>query len=355
MSNFKSILFLTVSTLILLIIIELVSYAVLLPVEKKLPFLLNTKKDAKVVHRRKPDEYVALDPHLGYAHHFSESKIRNLSRDYTWVDGFVIYRHSPDHLKKPIILTLGGSTTDGINYGHSWPEELQRILNSKGITATVINGGTGGYSTNQELIKLLRDGLSFDPDIVISYSGVNDRGEYSELPYPMIHSYQKEITQTLLNKTYPYLLPNTIAAIQNFSGLNKSQNLKSTYGVKTRLTLAGQYKRNIELMNAIATSQNAKFFGFLQPNAYFSSKHEALLKQKRGKTYISNLVKLYTEITSSPMSLSYLHNATRIFEDHDGVYKDDGIHVTSKGDSIIANFVFETISKEGVFGINADQ
>jgi hypothetical protein len=69
-------------------------------------------------------------------------------------------------------------------------EELSKLLTADGYSGTIVNGGTGGYSSNQELIKLIRDGLEFKPDIVISYSGINDMGKYNELPYPMVHPYQ---------------------------------------------------------------------------------------------------------------------------------------------------------------------
>ena len=58
-----------------------------------------------------------------------------------------------------VILTLGGSTTDGfykhLSAGKSWPRQLSEL---DGNTFKVINGGVGGYTSLQELLKFLRDG-----------------------------------------------------------------------------------------------------------------------------------------------------------------------------------------------------
>ena len=144
--------------------------------------------------------FSVLDPQLGFARRNPEASGK-WEKQYYWINGFAVYGRKEAALKHPVILTLGGSTTDGIEFDHSWPEELSKILVEKGINGTVVNGGTGGYSTNQELLKLLRDGLEFKPDIIISYSGVNDRGDYGELPYPMVHTHQRDTLNFLTSGT----------------------------------------------------------------------------------------------------------------------------------------------------------
>jgi hypothetical protein len=139
-----------------------------------------------------------IDPHLGFARGKTESRVRELQDRYNWIDGFAVYsKKGPTELDHPVILTMGGSTTDGARGSGSWPEELSKLLATRGISATVVNGGTSGYSTNQELLKLVRDGLEFKPDIVISYSGVNYRSAYSEMTHPMVHAYQKYLLEYL--------------------------------------------------------------------------------------------------------------------------------------------------------------
>src|SRR5262245_21678741 len=124
-------------------------------------------------HGKKDEQFLTIDPHLGYARGNREKKVSKLQDKYTWIEGLAVYnKKGHPELEHPIILAMGGSTTDAVQSNQSWPEELSKLLAEKGISATVVNGGTGGYSTNQELLKLVRDGVEFDPDIIISYSGV---------------------------------------------------------------------------------------------------------------------------------------------------------------------------------------
>jgi lysophospholipase L1-like esterase len=347
-SRSRSLAILSAVTLLLFVLIESVSWCVLYSRGTPLPFFLNLSRNLKTYKERRPEKFTALDPHLGFAHGPSDRSVKELNSDYTWVDGFVIYANDPSNLSRPVILTLGGSTTDGLMYDHSWPEELQKVINERGLTATVVNGGTGGYSTNQELIKLLRDGLTFRPDVVISYSGVNDRGKYSEFPYPMVHPYQRETIEALTARQHSILLPNAVALLRSIGGGKSADVMDCSYGVESDASPSGQYKRNMELMNAVSQSQGARFHGFVQANAYYNSTHHLSLKKpKRAEKYVEPLLKVYEGIGRLPPSMPFLHDATGIFEQHDvDVYRDDGIHATQKGNRVIAEYIFGVIEND---------
>ena len=196
MTGYKYGIYLIASTMLLFAAIEISSFFILRTSGVDAPIFLNLGGPGKKLQKNDGEgglKYSAIDPHLGYAHSNGEKDVRNLSKEFTWLDGFLIYSNQTSNFQRPIILTLGSSTTDGIRSGHSWPEEFARIMKEKRYSGTVINGGIGGYTTNQELLKLIRDGLEFFPDVVISYGGISDRGEYGELPYPMVHTYQREL------------------------------------------------------------------------------------------------------------------------------------------------------------------
>lgn len=81
------------------------------------------------------------------------------------------------------IVLLGGSTTDGWLYEFkSWADFLyEKCI---GYHVTIFNGGISGYTSTQELVKLLRDGITLNPDMIILYDGVNDAwGNYRHKPY----------------------------------------------------------------------------------------------------------------------------------------------------------------------------
>jgi len=136
------------------------------------PFMVNTQalrsSEGEIRQVGNTAKMSYLDPHLGYAHdHATDDGLG----DVGGVPGFAVYGDpdAPDALR---IVALGGSTTDPLDPGN-WPRALQRLLANQGVPAVVFNGGVSGYSSNQELLKLIRDALPLEPDLVLSLSGIN--------------------------------------------------------------------------------------------------------------------------------------------------------------------------------------
>jgi hypothetical protein len=79
-------------------------------------------------------------------------------------------------------VTLGGSTTSGFyqHYadGYTYPYWLNQMTSAVGVK--VINGGLGGYSSTQELLKLVTEvpRLKDHVEMVISLNGINDTPDY---------------------------------------------------------------------------------------------------------------------------------------------------------------------------------
>lgn len=290
-------------------------------------------------------EFATLDPHLGYTHGPNERKVQAVDPAYRWRDGFLIYAPRTSDFERPVILALGGSTTDGIRVGHSWPESLARRMRAESAPGTVINGGIGGYSTNQELLKLIRDGLEFEPDFVISYSGINDRGKYGELPHPMVNTHQRHLLAVQTGAAPATILPSAVALVKSVVG--GAGGLDATLGIPTSRTLGQQYQRNLELMHAVCQVGGCRFHGFIQPFAFYDSKFaEQISREKKGAGYIDAVLDLYAEIVDLPESHPYIHDATRILEQADDVYTADGVHLTREGDDVVGEFMFRFLAEE---------
>jgi lysophospholipase L1-like esterase len=262
------------------------------------------------------------------------------------VEGFAVYsKKATPNLETPIILVLGGSTTDGVHNDHSWPEELSKLLAQRKVSGIVVNGGTSGYSSNQELLKLLRDGLEFKPNIIISYSGVNDRGDYGKLPYPMVHPYQRATLKFLTSPAYSPLFPNTIYFLNGILWGSSPVRMSATLGIPTRRTLGQQFERNMILMDAIARASGATFYGIIQPNDYVGSGGQLKGPKKEviSKHYVAKLRNFYGQIRDVPVRLPFVRSFISIFDGEDTTYADDGVHTTLKGDQIIAARVLDLI------------
>src|SRR5262249_27994290 len=144
------------------------------------------------------EAYRTLDPHLAFTYGKNSPKLAAVRQKYTWLDGFVVYGDPSKGLQRPIILTLGGSTTAGVQFPNSWPEQLARMLKERNIPGTVINGAIGGYTSSQELLKLIRDGLEFQPNIVITLNGVNDALNYGLPGHLMVQPYQENVMKVAI-------------------------------------------------------------------------------------------------------------------------------------------------------------
>jgi hypothetical protein len=141
---------------------------------RSLPLTQGRPGDVKVI-----TEYDSL---LGWR------KIANASRDFV-TEEYRITEHinsmgirGPEYSKyKPPgeyrILLLGDSFTEGytVDFPDLCSEVLKRRLNQLGSGSyEVINTGTRGYSTDQELLALSTDGGTYNPDLIVLMFYIND-------------------------------------------------------------------------------------------------------------------------------------------------------------------------------------
>ncbi len=75
------------------------------------------------------------------------------------------------------IFTIGGSTTYGVSLqnNQTYPAQLQRRLHERGYTnVEVINAGVPQYATYDNLIQFQFRILDDQPDMILTYEGIND-------------------------------------------------------------------------------------------------------------------------------------------------------------------------------------
>jgi hypothetical protein len=262
-----SILFGIGSAIVLIVLVELAAYLFLLWSGRNVhPFLLNIKQDEgikAISPMFEGDMYSYLDPHLGYAHNPNAARV-----DYKSLPGFTIYGSGAGDGKVLRIVTLGGSTTDG-NTPHIWAQALQEIIAKDGIKVQVINGGVAGFSSNQELIKMIRDVLPLKPDVIISLNGVNEYGVRAAVRFhPMVNMYQASVMDYLVKEPEPLFMPNALYVVRRFgqklSGTKPIQR-GVNYGPKVDISASEQWLRNVRLMHAAAAEFGIPYLCFLQP------------------------------------------------------------------------------------------
>src|SRR5262249_8632613 len=87
------------------------------------------------------------------------------------------------------VLIAGDSFTLGytVDRPDTLSELLEERMRAEGRNAQVINGGTEGYSTDQEVLWLAREGVKYSPDVVVLQMYENDifwNGQDRYLRYP---------------------------------------------------------------------------------------------------------------------------------------------------------------------------
>ncbi len=350
-----SILFGIGSAIVLIVLVELAAYLFLLWSGRNVhPFLLNIKQDEgikAISPMFEGDMYSYLDPHLGYAHNPNAARV-----DYKSLPGFTIYGSGAGDGKVLRIVTLGGSTTDG-NTPHIWAQALQEIIAKDGIKVQVINGGVAGFSSNQELIKMIRDVLPLKPDVIISLNGVNEYGVRAAVRFhPMVNMYQASVMDYLVKEPEPLFMPNALYVVRRFgqklSGTKPIQR-GVNYGPKVDISASEQWLRNVRLMHAAAAEFGIPYLCFLQPalgiGEYQPTEQEKkFLMNEEGEIiygYLDVAKEFYEAARSSCAQHSYCVDLVDVFVGEQDVYVDK-MHPNVKGYEIIAQAVYQVLKEK---------
>ena len=235
-----------------------------------------------------------------------------------------------------VVLTLGGSTTDP-STGNltSWSEFLYRDLSKLHKNVQVVCGGVNSHVVSQELIRLIRDGYLFKPDMVISYSGVNDFSDlYHDEINPFILNYNKRIVKTAIKKR-----------IMNGNDiLQRGVLTKYSIGVPSKepISMAKHWVHCEKVMKSVSDGYGADFIGILQPQNFECPDYEAV---RRNKHY-PEAIKLVNEENKE-----WLLDFTKIFDGEDNIFY-DFCHVYEKGNKILEKkilpYVVKSMKKKGI-------
>ena len=268
-----------------------------------------------------------LDTSCFYDHNYDDDSVKS---KYRVLGNYIVYGEPKS---RPWIMCFGGSTTSTIQ-GSLWVQFLHEKLQANGINCAIFNGGCGGHNSWNELNKMMRDLPFFKPDIVISYSGINDYAFHADINNPYVNiKGSKELLETSL-----------------FSSLNFppfSGDHADAFVIRSKY------------MNSICEINGSKFLRILQPTLGFGDyKFDLDDRLDREFYYYANdptdglrnvlLKKFYTNILRilDIEKLEYicdgskfLDGATRSFADYR--------HPNAAGYDIVANKIVELLFKNG--------
>lgn len=245
-----------------------------------------------------------------------------------------LYLHGEKKENNVKIVTLGGSTTyERLYFFRSWPKIMYEKYCGRGKNITLYNGGIGLYTSMQELIKLGRDILYLEPDIVIVLDGFNDI-HFSSMEFHVLY----ESIKYAMENANDSLLLYTRLSKEIFRGIESNDIIR-------------KWLNNVESMYAITSIRNIKFHSFMQPMAVsqkINIKHGLTIKKMAGVFFPEEEIrsmKLFREYAKDiEKTHPYMHDLTHIFDEKD-VYMDT-CHVWESGNEIIADAIWQVIEPD---------
>ena len=245
------------------------------------------------------------------------------------------------------IVTLGSSTSDPYTCNlKSWPEYLFEMLTDMGISVKVLCGGMNSYHSRQEVLKVLRDVLNIKPDIVISYSGINDSDYFQRRhvlkEYPDVMFHQDKFLRFAMKKANKegYFLGNVYHDDVD----------EIMYGIENTKNYSERWVDNERIMHALCNEFGITFYGFLQPYRDYGGYIKSGEPQKKSyeKNMEQNIKEInawYDDVRQKIAEIEYIHDLSLLFDGMEKVYY-DYCHVFEKGNKEIADAILSRIASK---------
>ena len=271
-----------------------------------------------------------FDPFLGF------SQIRD-------IEGFYI---CGDIKCSDRIVVLGNCTSLPNMPVKSWVDWFGEKIVQDGIT--LLNGACAGYSSSQEILKLIRDVLILAPKMIIVFNGVIDSTNVNrEINYPYYTKFECNILKSRFGddgKEMKYKEMQTVPSKVLYGQMSSEKNWE-------------HYIRNMRIIHAIADELNIKVFVFLQPSLYYNSAgllpkereifNELYRNEDNDFTYsIAN--DFYKNVCKYLKKENWFYDLTGIFEGMNGSAYIDEIHYTSTGNEIIGKYILDIVNNSKI-------
>jgi|GEM_PF-4935435 len=250
------------------------------------------------------------------------------------------------------IFMLGGSTVFGDDpyYVQSYPlpKMIEELLQKKyGKRIKVFNFGVAGSVTNQDLMRLVNDVVSFAPNLVIAYGGGNDiHMHHRRVGYP--HSYNLfEVNPLLAKDTSKYnVLPLIFLESQMVRKLFRNQLQEHFWSTGKHYYFGardipfyeshvGNYLESLRRMDKVSHTFGSKFLSFFQPmKAYY---FEGVLEAKETQSFRERVL-------ASPKDFSFIDLSLALKGEPETSWR-DFIHIYDEPRGKLAALIVQEIEK----------
>ncbi|MCI8377465.1 MAG: hypothetical protein HFH72_02980 [Lachnospiraceae bacterium] len=304
-----------------------------------------------------------VDPNLGLCFHKQDEEFA----------GFIKFEYAGGKNHELIkIVCLGDSTTSAYRIREkSWSECLSESLKGQEVSHIIYCGGMQTYTVSQELVKLVRDVIVMEPDIVLSYSGANDMG--------------LACTRKVARKN-PFI---SLYQTSLFMMVSRLKGYEVNWGLEDYRDYFEYWYAIERMMYAICREFNIKFKAFLQPmlgakadcfqedadiavlygylydiekGEYYSKDYDQYSKiylkwaGTDSHSYYSSILKWAKRFRKcgEKICVPWFCDISNLFDNERGIYVDD-IHVHERGNYLIAGKVLEEIKGDINLIINQNE
>lgn len=258
------------------------------------------------------------------------------------------------------IFILGGSTV--FNGDPAFSLLLQNIFAANGESnVEVYNYGIVSSVTRQELVRTLIEISTYQPDLIISFSGYNDvfnTGWDRRVNYPhRFILFENNPLLKLRATDFPFML-NILLSSEICRKLFEDKILSSIvdqHGVmpvdrEIRQQVAAKaYIQNLRLTHALAHDFGSQFVAFFQPTVYFKKPldpHEdAILKSYASEN--APLIRKYVleEYAKFRTEFKFIDSSEIFNGQPEQVFQDPVHYQFQSGNAFVANYLYKEIKK----------
>ncbi len=282
-----------------------------------------------------------LHPLVGHAYSIDDSSF--LLKNECINDGIIEIKLNPS--SDTTVLITGGSTSD-IFYEGSWVRPFSRLIYSQ--CCSLYSCACVGYSTSQELLRLVECINVLKPDIVISLNGVNDFGliQSFQNKYPYVHNFQ--------NRLFEYIAKDNCFKGKDLRLLSAQLKSRQISKVQTIDDVDGfiSWAQNLSTMNFISHYNCANFYSFLQPclgypplivdpdsiEGYYMSKLTATKEW-----YLPSMISFYDKAVKFCEKNTFANDFTSVLGDSPSNLFEDCRHLNSIGNLLLAKAIYAMV------------
>lgn len=265
------------------------------------------------------------------------------------------------------IYMFGGSTMWGQG-SPDWgtiPAYLQKFFNETDQEVCIHNMGQRAFHSTQEVVELTNQlQLGVRPDMVVFFDGVNEINNTIETGGPWLPNVS--FTEHLLWDDVPPFIK-LISATHTYSFLSKYFESPGNSTATIRYTdqetdqiiqdIINTYLNNYRIVEALSKDFGFEFYFFWQPSITLDKPLTEIelatvdiYVPRIGPLYFEDNMDIintvYREIEDRASDFDNLYYLGYIYEEHDELLFYDLLHVTPRGNEIVANAIFDIVFSE---------